>query len=286
MNRVPTKEFPGADFRHYAASLGRQKVARVLVPPGPPPAQGWCTCYLLHAFAGNRLSWLRHVEFSLSELGCGLLLIFPESGRRWFINDASGNRYEDYLVHDLVSAIDTAFPTDRRAQARIIGGFSMGGAAAVYLSLRHPELFHGSFAYAGAFYASRREGDPYAAERAGGCMMPTESEHNRVWGLPGNAVRKIYDPDELIKRARVGDAAPRIFLEVGVDDYPRVVEQNRKMHFALAAAGFEHTYVEYSGDHSWSLAAASAKRALLKLRFQEHGETRTLGETSQVRSYN
>jgi putative tributyrin esterase len=265
MYRVPTEDLPGSDFRHYSTSLGRQKVARVLIPPGPPPEQGWCTCYLLHAFGGDRLSWLRYLDPSLSEMGCGLLLIFPESGRRWFINDAAGNRYEDYAIYDLVSAIDTAFPTDRRAEARIIGGFSMGGAAAVYLSLRHPEVFHASFAYAGAFYASRRKGDPYRTQRAGGCMMPTENEHNRVWGMPGNAVRRIYDPDELIKRAKAEGAAPQIFLEIGVDDYPRVVEQNRKMHLALTGVHLEHTYVEYPGDHSWPLAAASVKHALLKI---------------------
>jgi S-formylglutathione hydrolase FrmB len=189
------------------------------------------------------------------------MFVFPESGRRWFINDASGNRYEDYLIYDLVQAIDAAFPTDRAS--KIIGGFSMGGAAAIYLSLRHPCVFSGSFAYAGAFYASRREGDPYAAYRANDCIMPTEEEHNRVWGLPGSNTRKIYDADELIERAVGRGLLPKIVIEVGVDDYARVVEQNRKMHFALNAAGLRHAYAEYRGDHSWTFAALSAKRALL-----------------------
>lgn len=266
MHSFLAEQLPGTEFRHYSAALGREKVARVLMPPGPPPDQGWRTCYLLHAFGGNRLSWLRCLNLSsILERDPGLLLIFPESGRRWFINDALGNRYEDYLVDDLVPAIDEAFHTNQSARCRSIGGFSMGGAAAVSLSLLYPNLFPASFAYAGAFYASRREGDPYAAHRANGCLMPTESEHERVWGAVGSDVRRMYDPDELIKSALMIGVSPKIMLEVGVNDYERVVAQNRKLHQALEDAGLKHIYAEYPGDHTWPFAAASAERAFLRL---------------------
>ena len=141
----------------------------------------------------------------------------------------------------------------------------MGGAAAVSLALRYAGVFSAAFSYAGAFYASRREGDPYASERAGFCMMPSEREHNRVWGLPGSSTRRQYDPDALISEAVVANVVPKLFLEVGVDDYARVVEMNRKMHAALDAAGIQHTYREKRGDHSWPFAAASAQRALRAL---------------------
>src|SRR5688572_25882409 len=138
MNIFLSDELPGTDFHHYAAFLGRKKIVRILIPSGIPPQSGWRVCYLLHPFGGNRLSWLRYLDISPFKRGCDLLLVFPESGRRWFINDASGNRYEDYIIEDLVPAIDAAFPTDQRAESRMIGGFSMGGATAVYLVLRHP----------------------------------------------------------------------------------------------------------------------------------------------------
>jgi putative tributyrin esterase len=256
---------PGVDLHHDARSLGRRKTARVVVPPGRPPRQGWPVCYLLHAFGGDRLTWVRHLQPQGEGPDADLLLVLPESGRRWFINDCSGNRYEDYLVQDLVPAVEAAFPTDSRPQSTIVGGFSMGAAAAVYLTLRHPELFAAAFAYAGAFYASRREGDPYSAYRSNGCMMPTVEEHDRVWGPPGSRVRATYDPDALIGEAITRGATPKLILEVGIDDYPRVVEQNRRMHAAFAAAGLEHVYREYPGDHSWGFAAESARRALREL---------------------
>jgi S-formylglutathione hydrolase FrmB len=263
--RAPPAANDDIDFRHDAPSLGRTKTARVIVPTGSPPGNRKRTCYLLHAFGGSRLAWPHHLDLSAADPGADLLFVFPESGRRWFINDCMGRRYEDYLVDDLVPAIDAEFPTDRRSGSRIVGGFSMGAATAVYLSLRHPDVFSSSFSYAGAFYASRREGDPYSDLRPNGCMMPTEEEHNRVWGPPGSSVRSAYDPDRLIADAVRRGATPEIIIEVGIGDHPRVVEQNRRMHAALAAAGIAHEYLELPGDHSWASAAASARRCLRKL---------------------
>lgn len=257
---LETPPFPGADFYHEAKSIGRRKAARVVVPSCAPPPQGWRTCYLLHAFGGNRLTWLDYLVHH--ELR--MVLVFPESGRRWFINDVSGRNYEDYIMDDLISAVDSDYPTDRRASSRIVGGFSMGGAAAIYLSLRHPEMFSGAFSYGGAFYAPRREGDPYSAYRSTGCMMPTEEEHERVWGSPGSQVRKMYDPDTLIGSASSGPT-PKMIIEVGCNDYPRVVEQNRKMNEALVVSRMPHLYRECQGDHSWVSAAASAERAIREL---------------------
>lgn len=250
------------DFVHHSPILGRGKTARVLVPAGPPPAGGWPTCYLLHSFGGNRRSWLLNGG-PFDELDA--VFVFPESGRRWFINDVSGRGYADYLVADLLPAVEARFPCRRSRGSRVVGGFSMGGAAAVYLALVHPGLIGAAFSYGGAFYACDRVGDPYAEVRHTDCMMPTEADHDRVWGPPGSAVRQRYDPDRLLARA-VRRPQPAITIEVGLQDYPRVLAQNRRMRAALTSAGVRHHYAERPGDHTWPFAAAAATRFLTGLR--------------------
>lgn len=259
------EDLPGFDFEHDAPSLGRPKVAYVVAPSGAPPAGGFPVCYMLHAFGGERLSWARHGGDFLAEHRERVLFVFPESGRRWFMNDASGKRYEDYLVEDLIPAVEASFPVERAARSRIIGGFSMGGAGAVHLALRNPGMFSRAFAISGAFYASERQGDPYASQRASGCMMPTEEEHNRVWGPVGSEIRRSYDTGALLEQAAAAGSPPELALEVGTDDYPRVVEQNRRVHRQLDALGIRHAYAEHPGDHGWGFAAASARRLLAQL---------------------
>lgn len=259
------EEPSGSDFEHEAPTLGRTKVAHVVAPSGPPPAGGFPVCYMLHAFGGDRLSWARHGREFLAEHRERVLFVFPESGRRWFMNDASGKRYEDYLLADLLPAVEAAFPVARSAGSRFIGGFSMGGAGAVHLALRNPGWFSRAFAIAGAFYASERQGDPYASQRAGGCMMPTEAEHDRVWGPVGSETRRSYDTGALLRRAAASGSVPELALEVGLDDYPRVVEQNRRVHRSLDELGIAHAYAEHPGDHGWGFAASSAQRLLARL---------------------
>ncbi|WNG35602.1 esterase [Archangium violaceum] len=256
---------PGFDFVHDAPSLGRSKVAYVIAPSGPPPAKGFPVCYMLHAFGGDRFSWARHGREFLAEHRERVLFVFPESGRRWFMNDASGKRYEDYLMEDLIPAIEASFPVERAERSRIIGGFSMGGAGAVHLALRNPGVFSRAFAISGAFYASERQGDPYASQRASGCMMPTEAEHNRVWGPVGSDIRRSYDTGALLRNAAASGTLPELALEVGTDDYPRVVEQNRRVHRTLDELGVSHAYAEHPGDHGWGFAASSARRLLASL---------------------
>ncbi|NVJ28565.1 esterase [Myxococcus sp. AM011] len=262
---IPRSEvLRGSEFEHDAPSLGRKKVAHVQVPSGRPPLAGFRVCYLLHSFGGDRHSWARQGDGFLTGLASDVLFVFPESGRRWFMNDASGKRYEDYLLADLIPTIEATYPVDRAARSRIIGGFSMGGAGAIHLALRNPGVFSRAFAVAGAFYASERQGDPYASMRGGACMMPTEQEHDRVWGPVGSEVRRAYDTGRLIEGAAAG-RAPALALEVGIEDYPRVVEMNRRVHRALDAAGVAHTYEEHPGDHGWPYATRAATRLLGRL---------------------
>ena len=68
----------------------------------------------------------------------------PEGGSRlttptrWI---ALQDRYEDYIVKDLISEVESKFPAAGEREKRAIVGVSMGGFGAVKLALVHPELF-------------------------------------------------------------------------------------------------------------------------------------------------
>lgn len=234
----------------WSASIGREKSVTVALPPGySPVGRPFPVLYLLHGFGGNRNTWLRCRDLTTVADSGHLILVFPESGRSWFINDARGRRYEDYLVGEVVNHIDEHFNTVARRNGRGIGGFSMGGAAALYQALRHGDLFSVVCSNGGAFEAPLREGDPYDRFRGDrNLAMPTTRDHERVWGPVGSEVRRRYDPYDLI-RNRNPEHPLGIHFDVGLDDYPRMISMNRRMRDALSAGSIPHEYRERPGGH-------------------------------------
>ncbi|MFF2385717.1 alpha/beta hydrolase [Streptomyces sp. NPDC058108] len=253
-------------------ALGRVKRASVLVPRTcTAEGRDVPALYLLHGFGGSRTTWLTGTRLTEHLTGLELLVVLPESGRRWFINDHRGFRYEDYLVDELIPFVDDRYAVHLRQGVRGIGGFSMGGAAALMQALRHPGLFDLVLSHAGAFGAPSRIGDPYTGLRhAKDTAIPSTQAHERVWGPPGSAVRGRYNLPTLLAHHDGGGLS--VYADVGVDDYPRILRMNREAARKLAAAGIETAFCERPGGHdlafldralphSLSFAATRLKRS-------------------------
>ena len=248
MNRLLSREESGSHWvetwESDSAALGCPKRVTVLAPGNRRPAP---VVYLLHGFGGNRVTWLRQTHLLRHLQHRQLLVVLPESGRRWFVNDVRGHRYEDYLVAELVPFVDRQYAAVVAGRPRAIGGFSMGGAAALMQALRHPALFSMVASHAGAFEAPARVGDPYALLRSDAeTAIPSTAAHERVWGPPGSAVRREYDLDGLLASV---DPQLAVYADIGVDDYPRMLAMNRRTAAKLAALDVHSEYHERPGAH-------------------------------------
>ena len=238
---------------------GAKKKAHVVLPTAPVRLASCPMFILLHSFAGDRFSWIKHAPHVIQKLAQDSIVVLPESGRRWFIDDYSGERYEHYLIDELIPLTQAELANSGPIS---IGGFSMGGASAFFLAARHPHVFDAALAVSGAFFAPDRQGDPYHAFRSDGLMMPTIEEHERVWGPPGSPVRDLYNPSSLIEGLRQSRERPKFYFEVGRHDFPRVRAASEQMRELLETAGIDHAFSVHAGAHDWDYAAQAMNRLI------------------------
>jgi S-formylglutathione hydrolase len=151
--------------RHDSAATGTPMKFSVFVPPGagPFPVLVWlsgltCTEDNFTTKAGAYGAAAEH----------GVIIVAPDTSPRGegvaddpaydlgqgagFYVDATQAPWtphfqmESYVTHDLLEAVDGAFPTD--PARRGVFGHSMGGHGALTLALRHPDLFRSVSAFA------------------------------------------------------------------------------------------------------------------------------------------
>lgn len=77
---------------------------------------------------------------------CGPMILalpdcFTHLGGSQYVNSAGLGRYEDYIVEELVPAVDERFRTLPGARHRGVIGKSSGGYGAITLGMKHPETF-------------------------------------------------------------------------------------------------------------------------------------------------
>ena len=108
--------------------------------------------YFLHGMGGNESADAR--GFSARVAGAirsGVLppaiCVFPNGGRSFYQDGV-----ESMIVDELIPLIDSSYRTHPEAKARVIAGFSMGGAGSVRLALRHPNLFCGAGSWGGGMF--------------------------------------------------------------------------------------------------------------------------------------
>lgn len=66
---------------------------------------------------------------------------FTKYGGSQYVNSTATGRYEDYMINEIVPFVDDTFRTIKKANSRCIIGKSSGGFGAMWLAMRHPDVF-------------------------------------------------------------------------------------------------------------------------------------------------
>jgi S-formylglutathione hydrolase FrmB len=187
--------------------------------------------------------WHMHSNLLSAVSGADLVVVMPQGDDSYYINAARKpkDRYEDYVVGDLISDVEANYRVLRTRDGRGIGGVSMGGWGALNLGMRHPEMF--------SFVASL-SGPLDITERAFSWRRFWNSIYLRsVFGPKGSGEREQFNPYRLERERSSNLQNTYFFLSCGTKE--SLLEPNRRMARAMKASGLNFVYKEVPEAHGW-----------------------------------
>lgn len=227
--------------------MSKQIFNHVILPDGYNETQErFPVLYLLHGAGGDYTSWHSSVpELTKYADQYNIIIVCPDGGKTsWYLDSPVDPKfkYETYMVDELVKAVDNKYRTRKAADNRAISGLSMGGHGALYLAIRHPDVW-------GA-----------AGSMSGGVDI---RPFPRNWDLPKRLGKKTDHPENWEKHTVVNmvdqlkGQSLKLIIDCGTDDF--FIEVNRHLHKKLQETRIEHSYTERPGAHNWQYWSNSIK---------------------------
>lgn len=195
--------------------------------------------YLLHGYSGNYLDWITKVpELKNAVDEFHVIIVCPDGGfSSWYFDSPvdSSMRYETFMTKELIREIDARYRTIPDRNQRAICGLSMGGHGALYLAIRHPDLFGAAGSISG-----------------GVDILPFPDNWDikkRLGDLKTN--RKNWEENSVINLVdSLKNNELKLIIDDGVDDI--FIKENRALNQKLLDKHINHVYIERPGGHTWA----------------------------------
>ena len=193
--------------------------------------------YLLHGYGGDYGQWpITTLQLAKTADDLKIIFICPDGGKgSWYFDSPidSSIQYESYITKELVPYVDANFSTKASSNSRAITGLSMGGHGALYLAIRHSDIFGAAGSTSGGvdFRPFPKRWD---IKNALG-----EYEQNKERWYEYTVMRQV----ELLKNKQLA-----IIIDCGIDDFFMPV--NRTLHEKLLQLKIDHDYIERPGEHN------------------------------------
>ncbi|MBK7434004.1 MAG: esterase family protein [Chitinophagaceae bacterium] len=206
--------------------------------------------YLLHGYDGCYSNWIRKAP-ALKDYAdqYETMIVCPDGAAgSWYFDSPvdPSYRYETHIVFEVVSYIDSHYKSLADRRYRAITGLSMGGHGALFLALRHPDIFGAAGSMSGGFDLNelKRKFDVY--KRVGDTLTHAAEWHDL-------SVINLLD--------RCANTPVKIIFDCGVNDM--FIEANRRTHQKMLQLKIPHVYSEKPGGHSWDYWTSSLPGHLL-----------------------
>ncbi|MCY4779699.1 alpha/beta hydrolase family protein [Sphingobacterium sp. UT-1RO-CII-1] len=220
--------------RVHSRAMSKDIKAVVIMPETNKPQS---VLYLLHGYSGDHADWVNkspHIKDLVDRYN--YMVVCPDGGYdSWYWDtDDSNYKYETFIIKELIPYVEQTYSVKGQRENRGITGLSMGGHGALYLALRHQDVF--------AFAGSTSGGvdiRPFANNWSIKNRLGVMSDHFDTWTaytVMGNL--HLIEPGKL-----------KLFIDCGTEDFFYPV--NNKLHEELTYMNIDHHYLVMPGKHNW-----------------------------------
>jgi len=223
----------------YSNSMHKQIKAVVIKPDSyNTKAKRFPVVYLLHGYDGWYSNWIIRMPGLKNYADSNQLIIVCPDGAKssWYFNSPvdSTYRYETHITKEVVKFIDKNYRTIADKKHRAITGLSMGGHGALFLALRHSDIFGAAGSMSGGVDLKESKNRFDISRRIGDTIT-----HAKEW-----YDRSIINLIEKYPHTRL-----KIIFDCGDKDI--FIAGNRRLHQKMLELKIPHEYIERPGQHNW-----------------------------------
>jgi len=234
----------------YSKSMQKNIKAVIVIPDNYASIKELPVVYLLHGYSGNHLDWITKAKgFEKAADQYNLIIVCPDGGYgSWYWNSPVDpkSQYETFVSDELVKAIDGKYKTIKDRTGRAITGLSMGGHGALYLAIRHQDVFGAAGSMSGGVDIRPFPNNWDMAKQLGTyAEQPERWEKNTVINM-----LNLLTPNALA-----------IIIDCGTDDF--FYEVNENLHQQLMYRNIPHDFITRPGAHTWPYWTNAIKYQLL-----------------------
>lgn len=226
----------------WSPSMSDSVRVKIVLPDNYTADMHYPVLYLLHGFGGNENHWTS-IRPDMTQLATrfDFIIVCPDGKNSWYFDSPvdPSSRYETFIVSELIPYIDSSYSTIADSTGRGITGLSMGGHGALWLAIRHPEVFGACGSTSGGVDLS---------------AFPDGWNLKDVLGVYADNTER-WRMHSVINLLDSVDPGLAIIFDCGSEDFFHDV--NRRLHDQMLSRKIPHDYISRPGSHNdkyWSNA--------------------------------
>lgn len=229
--------------------MGRKMPYHVITPVGyhmkAESERSYPVIYMLHGLTGHFNNWPERTKLIEYAKTHKWIIVSVEGGDGWYTDSVSNEKekYESYIIKELIPEIEKNHRVDKRRKARAIAGLSMGGYGALKFGLKYPELFTIAGSFSGALGAAEITEKNFPGSIG--------KSIDAIFGSADSDTRRANDIFDIVRNATPEKikTLPYFYIDCGTEDF--LFQTNRDFISLLTEKKIPHEYRQLPGTHNW-----------------------------------